>query len=45
VRLRTSDADATVWALYERRVQVRDLEIAGADLEEAFLALTAAAAA
>jgi ABC-2 type transport system ATP-binding protein len=45
VRLRTSDADATVCALDERRDQVRDLEIAGADLEEAFLALTAAAAA
>ena len=40
VLLRSSDADATVWALYERRDQVRDLEIAGADLEDAFLALT-----
>jgi ABC-2 type transport system ATP-binding protein len=43
VRLRCSDADATVWALYQRRDQVRDLEIAGADLEEAFLALTGTA--
>lgn len=40
VLLRTRDADATVWALYDRRDQVRDLEVAGADLEEAFLALT-----
>jgi ABC-2 type transport system ATP-binding protein len=40
VLLRTSDADATVWALYHRRDQVRDLEVSGADLEEAFVALT-----
>ncbi|GIH94717.1 ABC transporter ATP-binding protein [Planobispora siamensis] len=39
--LRTTDADATVAALYRgTSLEVRDLRIAGADLEEAFLALT-----
>jgi len=39
VTLRTADPDATVRALYAANVPVRDLEIGGADLEEAFLAL------
>lgn len=34
------DADATVQALVHRRVSFRDLEVTGAGLEEAFLALT-----
>ncbi|MGH3319722.1 MAG: ABC transporter ATP-binding protein [Streptosporangiaceae bacterium] len=38
--LRTIDADATVGALYASGVHVRDLEVSGADLEDAFLALT-----
>jgi len=38
-RLRTTDADATVTALVHGR-GVRNLEVTGADLEEAFLALT-----
>ncbi|WP_329247995.1 ABC transporter ATP-binding protein [Actinoallomurus sp. NBC_01490] len=40
VRLRTTDPDATVRALYASGVEVRDLEVKGADLEEAFLSLT-----
>jgi ABC-2 type transport system ATP-binding protein len=40
VRLRTTDPDATVQALYASGIEVRDLEVKGADLEEAFLALT-----
>ena len=40
VQLRTTDPDATVQALYASGVQVRDLEVKGADLEEAFLSLT-----
>jgi ABC-2 type transport system ATP-binding protein len=40
VRLRTTDPDATVRALYASGVEVRDLEVRGADLEEAFLSLT-----
>jgi ABC-2 type transport system ATP-binding protein len=44
VLLRSADADATVWALYDRRDRLSELEVAGADLEDAFLALTAAAA-
>ncbi len=39
-QLRTTDPDATVQALYASGVQVRDLEVKGADLEEAFLSLT-----
>ncbi|WP_433224891.1 ABC transporter ATP-binding protein [Microtetraspora malaysiensis] len=39
--LRTSDPDVTVDALYRKTtLDVRGLEIAGADLEDAFLALT-----
>jgi ABC-2 type transport system ATP-binding protein len=42
VTLRTSDADATVAALYRgTQLDVRDLQLSGADLEDAFLALTA----
>jgi ABC-2 type transport system ATP-binding protein len=44
VLLRSADADATVWALYDRRDRLSELEVAGADLEDAFLALTATAA-
>ncbi|NUR82715.1 MAG: ABC transporter ATP-binding protein [Nonomuraea sp.] len=39
--LRTSDTDATVAALYRgTTLDVRDLQLGGADLEDAFLALT-----
>lgn len=39
--LRTSDTDATVAALYRgTTLDVRDLQLSGADLEDAFLALT-----
>jgi ABC-2 type transport system ATP-binding protein len=40
VWLRTTDPDATVRALYASGIEVRDLEVKGADLEEAFLSLT-----
>ena len=40
VRLTTSDADTTVRALYAARLPIRNLEVAGADLEDAFIALT-----
>jgi ABC-2 type transport system ATP-binding protein len=43
VRLTTSDADATVRALYAAALPIRNLEVAGADLEDAFVALTTAA--
>ncbi len=39
LRLRTADPDATVAAAYAAGISVRGLEIGGADLEEAFLAL------
>jgi ABC-2 type transport system ATP-binding protein len=39
-RLRTSDPDATVQALYATGIQVRGLEVKGAGLEDAFLSLT-----
>jgi len=42
VQVLTSDADALVRALVAERVAFRGLEIRGASLEEAFLALTAA---
>ena len=45
VTLRSSDADRTVAALYSGSVPLRDLAVTGADLEEAFLALTDAPAA
>ncbi|MBB4919504.1 ABC transporter ATP-binding protein [Streptosporangium saharense] len=39
--LRTADPDATVAALYRgTSLEIRDLRLAGADLEDAFLALT-----
>ncbi|MFC4587743.1 ABC transporter ATP-binding protein [Sphaerisporangium corydalis] len=40
-RLRSTDSDATVTALAEARA-IRDLEVSPADLEDAFVALTAA---
>ncbi len=40
VNLATTDADATVTALVQDRVAFRDIEVTGADIEEAFLALT-----
>jgi ABC-2 type transport system ATP-binding protein len=40
ITLETGDADATVRALYRSHVDVSDLEVTGAGLEEAFLALT-----
>jgi ABC-2 type transport system ATP-binding protein len=39
VRLTTGDADATVQALFASGLAVRDLEVTGAGLEEAFLSL------
>jgi ABC-2 type transport system ATP-binding protein len=39
-QLRTTDPDATVQALYASGIAVRDLEVKGADLEDAFLSLT-----
>jgi ABC-2 type transport system ATP-binding protein len=39
-RLRTTDPDATVRALYATGIRVRDLEVKGAALEDAFLSLT-----
>ena len=43
VTLRTSDADATVGALYSAGFGVRDLEVTGAGLQDALLALTRSA--
>src|SRR6266542_1759097 len=40
VLLESADADATVRALFASGVEVRDLEVTGADLEQAFLTLT-----
>ncbi len=40
VRLLTNEPEAILKALFERGVALHDLEVAGADLEEAFLALT-----
>jgi ABC-2 type transport system ATP-binding protein len=45
VRLTTGDADATVRALFATGLPVRDLEVSGGGLEEAFLALTGSSAA
>ncbi|GGW88404.1 ABC transporter ATP-binding protein [Streptomyces lomondensis] len=42
VRIRSSDADATVHALYGLGVYPRNLEVAGLGLEQAFVALTTA---
>jgi ABC-2 type transport system ATP-binding protein len=43
VTLESGDADATVRALFASGVEVRDLEVAGVALEDAFLALTVTA--
>jgi ABC-2 type transport system ATP-binding protein len=40
VRLSTTDGDGTVRALFATDLPVRDLEVTGADLEDAFIALT-----
>jgi ABC-2 type transport system ATP-binding protein len=40
VRLSTTDADGTVRALFATDLPIRDLEVTGADLEDAFIALT-----
>jgi ABC-2 type transport system ATP-binding protein len=40
VRLSTTDADATVRALFASDMTIHDLEVTGADLEDAFIALT-----
>jgi ABC-2 type transport system ATP-binding protein len=42
ITLLTTDADATVWALYNLRDTITDLAITEGSLQEAFLALTAA---
>ncbi|MBX9393977.1 ABC transporter ATP-binding protein [Streptomyces sp. TRM72054] len=42
VRIRSTDADATVHALYAQGSYPRNLEVAGLGLEEAFVALTTA---
>ncbi|MGW0903768.1 ABC transporter ATP-binding protein [Streptomyces sp. NPDC002853] len=42
VRLRSTDADATVHALYALGLYPRNLEVAGLGLEQAFMAITAA---
>jgi ABC-2 type transport system ATP-binding protein len=39
-RFLTNEPEAVLRALFERGVEMRDLEVAGADLEEAFLSLT-----
>ena len=43
VAVRTTDSDAVIAWMYGDGLHVRDLEVAGADLEDAFVALTAAA--
>jgi len=40
VRFLTGEPEAVLRALFERGVEMRDLEVIGADLEEAFLTLT-----
>jgi ABC-2 type transport system ATP-binding protein len=40
VRFLTNEPEMVLKALFERGIEVRDLEVAGADLEEAFLSLT-----
>jgi ABC-2 type transport system ATP-binding protein len=40
VRFLTSEPETVLRALFERGVAMRDLEVSGADLEEAFLSLT-----
>jgi ABC-2 type transport system ATP-binding protein len=41
IALRTTDVEATVRALFASRERVPDIEVGGASLEEAFIALTA----
>ena len=43
ITLLTTDADATVWALYDLRDTITDLAITEGGLQEAFLALTSGA--
>jgi ABC-2 type transport system ATP-binding protein len=45
VTLECNDADATLRALFTSGVEIRDVEVTGAGLEDAFLALTGAGAA
>ena len=40
VRFLTNEPEMVLKALFERGIEVQDLEVAGADLEEAFLSLT-----
>jgi hypothetical protein len=40
VRLLSNEPEAVLRGLFERGVPVRDLEVTGADLEEAFLIMT-----
>jgi hypothetical protein len=40
VRLLSNEPEAVLRGLFERGVAVRDLEVTGADLEEAFLIMT-----
>jgi ABC-2 type transport system ATP-binding protein len=40
VRFLTNEPELVLKALFERGIEVRDLEVAGADLEEAVLSLT-----
>lgn len=40
VTLHTTDADATLWSLYDQRHRIIDIRVADASLEEAFLSLT-----
>jgi ABC-2 type transport system ATP-binding protein len=42
VTIRTTDSDAVIAGIYGAGLRVHDLEIAGVDLEDAFVALTAA---
>ena len=42
VTLTTVDADATIRALYKADLPLCDLNVTGADLEDAFVALTSA---
>jgi ABC-2 type transport system ATP-binding protein len=41
VRLLSNEPEAVLGALFRRGLAIRNLEVAGADLEEAFVALTA----
>jgi hypothetical protein len=40
VRFLTNEPETILRALFERGIEIQDLEVAGADLEEAFLSLT-----